>query len=75
MMGYTHGFPNQVIFFPLVPELAYDLDLDDMPSNKQLLNPQTKDVSTVHNLGLSNVTPNPDFTAGILIASFLLWLK
>ncbi|KAL8180788.1 UNVERIFIED_CONTAM: hypothetical protein K2H54_033934 [Gekko kuhli] len=54
-------------------ELAYDLDTDDIPSNKQLLNQQSKEVSSIRNFGSLNAVPN--LSAAILTVLCLLLVK
>nr|XP_056715187.1 glypican-3 [Euleptes europaea] len=63
---------NQLRF---LAELAYDLDTDDIPSNKQLLNQQSKEVSTIRNFGSLSAVPNRDLSAAVLAALFLLLFK
>ncbi|XP_062998153.1 glypican-3 [Elgaria multicarinata webbii] len=59
---------NQLRF---LAELAYDLDTDDIPSNKQLLNRQSKEASAVYNLGSGDVKPNLHLLAAVLVTWLL----
>uniref|UniRef100_A0A8C4YHL5 Glypican-3 n=1 Tax=Gopherus evgoodei TaxID=1825980 RepID=A0A8C4YHL5_9SAUR len=61
---------NQLRF---LAELAYDLDMDDVPSNKQLLNQQSKGDTAVHNMGSGNTTWKHVPVTAIFMAVFLLW--
>ncbi|XP_048370758.1 glypican-3 [Sphaerodactylus townsendi] len=63
---------NQLRF---LAELAYDMDTDDIPSNKQLLNQQSKEVSSIHNFGSLSAIPNLDLLAVVLTAVFLLLVE
>ncbi|XP_054851810.1 glypican-3 [Eublepharis macularius] len=63
---------NQLRF---LAELAYDLDSDDIPSNKQLFNQQSKEVSAIRNFGSLDAVPNLDISAAVLTALFLLLVK
>ncbi|KAF7237419.1 Glypican-3 [Varanus komodoensis] len=56
--------------FP-VTELAYDLGTEDAPSNKQLLNQESKEVSAIHNLGPGDVMPDLPVLA-VILAVWLL---
>uniref|UniRef100_A0A8C8VND3 Glypican-3 n=1 Tax=Pelusios castaneus TaxID=367368 RepID=A0A8C8VND3_9SAUR len=61
---------NQLRF---LAELAYDLDMDDVPSNKQLLNQQSKDDTAIHNLGSGSTPWNCVPITAVFMAVFLLW--
>ncbi|XP_067404122.1 glypican-3 [Emydura macquarii macquarii] len=61
---------NQLRF---LAELAYDLDMDDVPSNKQLLNQQSKDDTAVHNLGSGSTPWNRVPVTAIFMAVSFLW--
>ncbi|XP_077164393.1 glypican-3 isoform X3 [Paroedura picta] len=63
---------NQLRF---LAELAYDLDTDDISSNKQLLNQQSKEVSVIHNFGWLNAVPKLGLPVTVLTALFLLFIK
>ncbi|XP_042336386.1 glypican-3 isoform X2 [Sceloporus undulatus] len=63
---------NQLRF---LAELAYDLDTDDIPSNKQLLNQQSKEASAIHNLGSGGTVPTFDLAGIALTTLFLLLPK
>nr|XP_060612046.1 glypican-3 [Anolis sagrei ordinatus] len=61
---------NQLLF---LAELAYDLDAEDIPSNKQRLNQQSKEASAGHGLGSGGTRPAVDsMAAAIITLSFLL---
>uniref|UniRef100_A0A8D2L8W5 Glypican-3 n=2 Tax=Varanus komodoensis TaxID=61221 RepID=A0A8D2L8W5_VARKO len=59
---------NQLRF---LAELAYDLGTEDAPSNKQLLNQESKEVSAIHNLGPGDVMPDLPVLA-VILAVWLL---
>ncbi|CAM4627975.1 unnamed protein product [Caretta caretta] len=61
---------NQLRF---LAELAYDLDMDDVPSNNQLSNQQSKGDTAVHNLGSGNTTWKHVPVTAIFMAAFLMW--
>ncbi|XP_007440692.1 glypican-3, partial [Python bivittatus] len=58
---------NQLRF---LAELAYDLDSEGTPSNKQLVNQQSKETTTGHSLGAKDPMPNLHLVATVI----MLWL-
>ncbi|KAM9227512.1 glypican-3 [Leptosomus discolor] len=60
---------NQLRF---LAELAYDLDMDDTSANKQLLNQQSKDGTTVPGSDPRSVAPRPGPAAAVTLALSLL---
>ncbi|XP_071425368.1 glypican-3 isoform X1 [Pithys albifrons albifrons] len=61
---------NQLRF---LAELAYDLDMDDISANKQLLNQQSKDGATVHSSdpGSAATRPSPATATALLLLLLL----
>ncbi|XP_025071263.1 glypican-3 isoform X2 [Alligator sinensis] len=53
-------------------ELSYDLDMDDVPSNKQLLNQQSKDGSAVRSLGSGSTLVGRVPVAAAVVVVFLI---
>lgn len=56
---------------PFLPELAYDLDMDDTSANKQLLNQQSKGGATISNSDPRNAAPSPGPAAAITLLLLL----
>lgn len=56
----------------LLSELAYDLDMDDIPANKQLLNQQSKDGAAVPSSDPGSVATHPSCAAAIALVLLLL---
>lgn len=60
----------------LLSELAYDLDMDDISANKQLLNQQSKDGAAVPSSHPGSAATHPSPAAGIaLVLPLLLGLQ
>ncbi|XP_075797252.1 glypican-3 isoform X1 [Pelodiscus sinensis] len=66
------GVKNRLRF---LAELAYDLDMDDVPSNNQLLNQQSTKETAVHNLGSRNATWKHVPVTAVFMAIFLTWAR
>lgn len=71
--GSEFHFPIKSCTFSIffLPDLAYDLDMDDVPLNRQLLNKQSEEASAIHNSGKGRMT-DLNLLASVLLASTLL---